>query len=144
MSAKLLNIFVNTVKELLHSQKLSQTDFAQKLGVSRQTVSQFITGEHAPRLDKVEDISEALGVPAFYLLMGPEERARWDDISKPKTDLSAIERRLAALEGAKPSLASPQSDPPPSPQDFAALLQEMQRVIGDPPLKKTSSKKGNG
>lgn len=145
MSAKLLEVFVKSVKGLLYSQKLSQTEFAQKLGVSRQTVSQFITGEHAPRLDKVEDIAKALDVPAFYLLMSEDERAIWD--SKTKDNAAAIEERLAKLEYQLSALASKSPAPLPlghSIPALEALAQEMQRVIGEPASEKHERKKGNG
>ena len=148
MSANLFTIFIKNVQELLHSKKINQTELASKLGVSRQTVSQFTSGEHEPRISKMADIAKALGVPPFYLLMSAQERAQWDEIGKPKqSDLSAIERRLAALEAAaKPSETSESTDNQNEDSliEGERVLQELEHASNDRPLKKHERKRGNG
>ena len=47
---------------------LTQTDFAEKLSVSRQTVSRWEAGSVFPDIDKITDIASLLGVSCDYLL----------------------------------------------------------------------------
>ena len=51
---------------------LSQEQLAEKLGVSRQAVSKWETGEASPEVNKLRTLAEALGVTADELL-SPEE-----------------------------------------------------------------------
>lgn len=120
---------------------------AELSGVSNTTISKFLKDFDDVRLSTLEGIAKALSVPVFYLLMTDSERAQWDESQKPKVDLSAIERRLAALEAAKPS-AQALSEPPHEPVDLLPELEklgrELEREIGDPSLKKRGRKQGNG
>ncbi len=47
---------------------MTQTDFAEKLSVSRQTVSRWEAGSVLPDIDKITDIAGLLGVSCDYLL----------------------------------------------------------------------------
>lgn len=47
---------------------LSQEAFAEKIGVSRQAVSKWETGESAPEISKLKAISECFGVTIDFLL----------------------------------------------------------------------------
>ncbi len=49
---------------------MSQSDLAEKLHVSRQTISKWETGETYPNLDVLVSISEILNVPTDMLLKG--------------------------------------------------------------------------
>lgn len=56
---------------LFHARKrrgLSQEDVAQRLGVSRQTVSKWETGQSTPDLDKIVALSKYFSVTTDYLL----------------------------------------------------------------------------
>ena len=54
---------------------LSQEALAEKLGVSRQAVSRWETGETMPELEKCIALCRALGVSADLLLLGEEQPA---------------------------------------------------------------------
>ena len=47
---------------------LTQTEFAEKLSVTRQTVSRWEAGTVMPDIDKIADIAQILGVSCDYLL----------------------------------------------------------------------------
>ena len=47
---------------------LTQTDFADRLNVTRQTVSRWEAGTVLPDIDKITDIADILGVSCDYLL----------------------------------------------------------------------------
>ena len=47
---------------------LTQTEFAEKLNVTRQTVGRWETGAVMPDIDKIGDIASLLGVSCDYLL----------------------------------------------------------------------------
>ncbi|MBO6041557.1 MAG: helix-turn-helix transcriptional regulator, partial [Oscillospiraceae bacterium] len=47
---------------------LTQTEFAEKLNVTRQTVGRWETGSVMPDIDKIGDIATLLGVSCDYLL----------------------------------------------------------------------------
>jgi transcriptional regulator with XRE-family HTH domain len=80
--SKSLEILLKNVTELMSLKGFRQTDLAKALGMSKQAVNQFLTGKHAPRLGTLDEIADGLGVPAFYLLMTPEERKTWDSTQK--------------------------------------------------------------
>ena len=54
---------------------MTQIEFAEKLSVTRQTVSRWEAGAVMPDIDKIADIAELLGVSCDYLLRedAPEE-----------------------------------------------------------------------
>lgn len=58
---------------------LSQGDLAEKLEVSRQSVSKWETGQSVPDLDKILKISDLFGVTTDYLLRENEEQTPQPD-----------------------------------------------------------------
>lgn len=80
--SEVLGFFIKAVEDLLHSRGLSKSDLAKNLGVSPTSVNRYLGGQNTPGLDKAEELARALGVPAFYLLMSPEERKKWDSIGQ--------------------------------------------------------------
>lgn len=59
---------------------LSQESFGESLGVSRQSVSKWETGQSVPELEKVVAISNLFGVTTDYLLRDELEGTDWDDL----------------------------------------------------------------
>lgn len=95
MSAKILKSFAKAVDVFLAEKGILRTDLAKRLGVSDQQVSKYLGGHHAPGLDKVEKIAEALGVSPFLLIMSKEERAAWDfysQMAKNSYDYSKLKK----------------------------------------------------
>lgn len=78
-SVKLLS---KSVDILLAERGITRSELARRLGVSRQTVGQYLNGKHAPGIDKIEAIANVLKVPVFYLLMPPEDREFWNVVTR--------------------------------------------------------------
>ena len=57
---------------------LSQIEFADRLSVTRQTVSRWENGTVMPDIDKISDIAEILGVSCDYLLRDDIEKDEYD------------------------------------------------------------------
>ena len=72
---------------------LTQMEFADRLYVTRQTVSRWESGAAAPDIDKVPDIASILGVSCDYLLK--------DDVVEPggATAAGGISRLLRSAQG---------------------------------------------
>lgn len=128
-----------SIRGFIEQKKLKQAEVARQAGMSPQQLNDTLSGVDA-KFSTIEKIALALGVPTFYLLMSPQERAKWDEANR---DQSAIERRFAAIEAKLSSLKAPLDESPPSLKDLAAHAQEMQRVIDAAPSKKYVRKKGN-
>lgn len=73
------------IRELRKSRHLSQEQFAEKLGISRQSVSKWESGQATPELDKIVLLSEIFGVTTDSLLKEdaapPERHPDWEDSS---------------------------------------------------------------
>ena len=72
---------------------MTQTEFAEKLNVTRQTVGRWETGTVMPDIDKISDIAEILGVSCDYLLK--------DSVGEENSTAStnAVSRLLQSAEG---------------------------------------------
>lgn len=56
-------IAIQNTATLMRKQNLSQNSLAAKMGVSKSTLSLFMNNKTTPRLDFLEKLSMALGVP---------------------------------------------------------------------------------
>lgn len=74
---------------------LSQEQLAERLGVSRQAVSKWETGEAVPELGKLAQLAAVFGVTADWLLS--DEEAMPQTAAPPQSSDHAIPRRLGAL-----------------------------------------------
>ena len=79
----------NNLYELRRNAGLSQEEFAEKLGVSRQAVSKWERGEAYPDTDNLITISDMFGVTVDALLRG-------DDLSASGTDYSAENEEIGS------------------------------------------------
>jgi len=141
--------FAENLKLFLEDNKISGSELGRRMGLSRQAISTVLSGKAAPTLTTIENIAKAIGVKAFYLLMRPEERARWDGLNSPST----IEKRLEALES---HVFSKAEEPEPvdflhkeGPSgyllpEFEKLAEEIERELNVDPKEKRERKKGNG
>ncbi|MBQ2564771.1 MAG: helix-turn-helix transcriptional regulator [Oscillospiraceae bacterium] len=74
---------------------MTQSEFAEKLAVTRQTVSRWESGTIMPDIDKLSTIAELLNVSCDYLLKDDF----MEDPSGDKPFSGKVDRLLAAAEG---------------------------------------------
>ena len=67
-----MNTYVTgaVIKRLRESKKLTQTQLAEKIGVSSKAVSKWETGKGLPDISLIEPLSAALGVSVMELMSG--------------------------------------------------------------------------
>lgn len=70
------------IKQLREKNKISQTELAEHIGVSKQTLYKYETGivTNIPS-DKIEEIAKKFGVSPAYLMGWEEEAKKADDLS---------------------------------------------------------------
>lgn len=63
------------IKNLRKSRKMRQEDFADKIGISRSTLSCYETEQRTPNLKTLQQISEAFGVGLDYFGISAKDEA---------------------------------------------------------------------
>ena len=63
-----MTILGRRLEEARKSKSLSQADIARKIGVTRETVSKWESGDKEPSPEHLRELALALGVAADYLL----------------------------------------------------------------------------
>ncbi|QBX08223.1 XRE family transcriptional regulator [Streptococcus gallolyticus] len=58
----------NKIKELRKKKKLTQEELAQKINVTKLTISRWERGERVPKSDKAQQLAKLFGVSISYLL----------------------------------------------------------------------------
>lgn len=104
MSGKKLNIGAR-IQSRRKSMGISQEELAQRMGVSRQSVTKWETGASAPELERVVQLSDVLGVGLDYLLR--DDAPSWE----PARD--AGNQPFALSAGANVLGPDPEKSPPP-------------------------------
>ncbi|MBO1085348.1 MULTISPECIES: helix-turn-helix domain-containing protein [Enterococcus] len=67
------NIIGQKISELRHKQQMTQEELAIKVGVSKQTISNWETGLKTPRMGAIQKIAELFHVTKGYIIEGEEE-----------------------------------------------------------------------
>lgn len=67
--------FVRNLQRIMDEKGILQRDIAKGINVSEPTVSSWILGKYFPKIDRVQDIANFLGVSMNELLSSPEEKA---------------------------------------------------------------------
>lgn len=68
----IMNQLAQQIKKLRTGQNLSQDDLAEKLYVTRQSISKYENAEATPDIDKLVQLAEIFGVSLDYLVLGKE------------------------------------------------------------------------
>ncbi len=63
------------IKNLRKSRKMTQEDFAARIGVSRSTLSCYEIGQRTPSLKTLSDIAEIFGIGLDYFGLTPKDEA---------------------------------------------------------------------
>ena len=83
------------IAALRSEKKLSQGDLAEKLNVSRQSVSKWETGASVPELDKLLLLSEVFGLSLDQLVKGDASAASAPDLAQPETAPQSVHSPLS-------------------------------------------------
>ncbi len=97
--------FGSRLKELIKSANFSQADLADKIGVSRSTISFWVNSEYPP-LDAIETVCKELDIPLYEFFMTEEQikKTMPDDIDPIQIELIRTlnnlpdEKHIAILE----------------------------------------------
>ncbi len=57
----------NKLKHRLIDLNMSQTEFAEKLGIHKQVVASWMTGKRNPKMESIKKMSKILKIPFSYL-----------------------------------------------------------------------------
>ena len=70
----MLNSYVtgSTIKQLRETQKLTQMELAERIGVSSKTVSKWETGKGLPYITLLQPLAQALGISVIELMNGEQ------------------------------------------------------------------------
>lgn len=70
-----MNNIGEKIKLLRKSQKMTQEDFSQKIGVSRSTLSCYEIGQRTPSLRTLQEIAEIFGIGLDYFGLSATDEA---------------------------------------------------------------------
>lgn len=85
------------IQNMRKSKALSQEELAEALGVSRQAVSKWESGQSSPDLDKIVQLSEYFGVTTDHLLKGTELSDENDEALSTAFIFNAVSTAFAFL-----------------------------------------------
>lgn len=102
MSGKKLNIGAR-IQSRRKSMGISQEELAQRMGVSRQSVTKWETGASAPELERVVQLSDVLGVGLDYLLR--DDAPSWEPARDAGNQPFALSAGANVLLGLTPKKA---------------------------------------
>ncbi len=84
-----------SIRRLIRERRLTQVEVAKAAGMKPQQLNDTLSGEVSPRLETVERIAKALGVPVYKLLM-PDETAK--PSATPSTHVGTLVRLIRRLD----------------------------------------------
>ena len=85
------------IAEKRKEQGLTQAELAERMMVTRQTVSRWEAGTVLPDVERIAELAAVLGVSCDYLLIDAADQAQTDAEDSSKTP--AVSRLLQALVG---------------------------------------------
>ena len=93
--------FSQRLKELRKQARLSQSNFADLVGVSFMTIRRWESGEVIPRMNEIKQICEVLQVSESELLNGPRDGKvelivswNWEDMKKGEINMNEDKFKL--------------------------------------------------
>lgn len=69
----------NKIKELRKEKKLTQEELAEKINVTKLTISRWERGERVPKSDKAQQLADFFNVSVAYMLGYTENSVIYDD-----------------------------------------------------------------
>jgi len=119
MGEEARKIFVKNLDRLMRIRHVNQADIARHLGLTASTVSDWCLGKNYPRVDRMQQLADFLGVPMRYLTTESNPYEVPSLLSKEEQELVVLYRAAekTAREYAREMLASH----PELKQDMASL-----------------------
>lgn len=77
MDKSLRDVFVKNFREILEVKKITQKDISDKLKIPLTTVSTWANGKSYPRIDRMEQLAEFLGVSRIELMYDKNEQSKY-------------------------------------------------------------------
>lgn len=62
-----MSVISDRIKEAMEKTGISQTELCNKTGLSKSSISQYLSGKNEPRKDKIQLIANALYVSSYWL-----------------------------------------------------------------------------
>lgn len=97
------------IQMLRKQQGLSQEDLAARLGLSRQAIGKWESGNATPSIDNLLELASIFHTTADYLLTGQEPAAPASDCSEQPSDQASASETLEFMEKAQRSVVSRRS-----------------------------------
>ena len=94
-----MNSFDNNLRRLRNRKNLKQEELAERMHVSRQTISGWETGRRQPDLDTLKKLADALDADIHELIYGskPEEYPKFQRKYVLRTAVSGVLAAVPAL-----------------------------------------------
>lgn len=70
---KTIDITTYRINRLLKERNWSQTDLAQRMGVTQQTIQKWAKGKTSPSMENVDKLSEITGYAPYWFMLPPDE-----------------------------------------------------------------------
>lgn len=84
------NIIGEKIKMLRKSRKMTQEDFAARIGVSRSTLSCYEIGQRTPNMKTLQDIAHIFGIGLDFFGIGSKDEA-FDLLARAKDVFESTE-----------------------------------------------------
>lgn len=78
------------IAKLLKETGWSQAELARRIGVSQQTVQQWVSGKSTPKPASLDKLTEVTGHPPYWFLLPPDEN---DQVLTPETMKIGVNQR---------------------------------------------------
>ena len=86
---------LNRIKKIIEENNLSNSEFAEKIGIPKSSVTHLLSERNNPSLDIIIKISEAFeDISADYLIFGQENQSE-STIQDPNTLFSELEQGIS-------------------------------------------------
>ncbi|EOI6872143.1 helix-turn-helix domain-containing protein [Yersinia enterocolitica] len=94
MKSKTVEISQFRIAKLLQEKGWGQSDLAQKIGVSAQTVQQWVSGKSTPKPANLDKLSEITGFPVHWFLMDKDADENMELIIYKENDGLTTRQRI--------------------------------------------------
>lgn len=90
---KTIEISMYRITRLLHETNWSQAELARKLGVSQQTVQQWVSGKSTPKPGNLDKLTEVTGYPPYWFILPPDE----EGVDIPMKAMTSKQKKVLKL-----------------------------------------------